>query len=416
MSRAELRVLWEREFAGKAPATLGRDILALGIAYARQERRYGGLAKPVAKELDRLLARVLRDDATDAPSLQRQPLPRTGTILVREWRGTTHQVTVVDEGFLWNGKTYRSLSSIARAITGTNWNGPRFFGMREVKEQGRRRAVAANERKILRCAIYTRKSSEHGLEQDFNSLDAQREACEAYIKSQAHEGWKLVKTQLRRRRLLGRHTGAPGPADAARGHPRPQDRRGGGLQGRPADPLAGRLCQAGRAVRGHGVSFVSVTQQFNTTTSMGRLTLNVLLSFAQFEREVAGERIRDKIAASRRKGMWMGGTSPARLRRQGQEARRQCGRGRTGPADLRRYLRSAASRSCGRLEDRHPEQAARLDIRQVRRRQLLRPGCALLPARNRIYRRRGGPQGQSLSRRARADHGRRAVGVRSRQA
>ena len=100
----------------------------------------------------------------------KRPLPRTGTILVREWRGTTHHVTVVDDGFLWNGKTHRSLSSIARAITGTNWNGPRFFGMREAKEPTRRRAVAANERKLLRCAIYTRKSSEHGLEQTSTRL------------------------------------------------------------------------------------------------------------------------------------------------------------------------------------------------------------------------------------------------------
>ena len=142
-SRAELRVLWEEEFAGKAPPSLGRDILALGIAYARQERRYGGLARPVAKELNRLLARVLREDATGAPKSATSPLPRTGTILVREWRGTTHQVAVVDEGFLWNGKTHGSLSSIARAITGTNWNGPRFFGMREptkpIPEAGRGR-------------------------------------------------------------------------------------------------------------------------------------------------------------------------------------------------------------------------------------------------------------------------------------
>ena len=143
LSRAELRVLWEREFAGKAPRALGRDILALGIAYARQERRYGGLARPVAKELDRLLARVLRDEAADAPSVRTSPLPRTGTMLVREWRGTTHHVTVVDDGFRWNGKTHLSLSSIARAITGTNWNGPRFFGMREptkpIPEAGRGR-------------------------------------------------------------------------------------------------------------------------------------------------------------------------------------------------------------------------------------------------------------------------------------
>jgi hypothetical protein len=133
LSRAELRVLWERELTDKPPASLGRDILALGIAYARQERSYGGLAKPVAKELDRLLARVLRDGATDALQPPTTPLPRAGTILVREWQGTTHHVTVVNDGFLWNGETHRSLSSIARAITGTQWNGPRFFGMREKK-------------------------------------------------------------------------------------------------------------------------------------------------------------------------------------------------------------------------------------------------------------------------------------------
>jgi Protein of unknown function (DUF2924) len=132
LSRAELRVIWEREFSEKPPSTLGRDILALGIAYIRQERRYGGLAKPVARELDRLLARALGGDGTDAHETPTTPLPRTGTILVREWRETTHHVTVVDDGFLWNGKTHKSLSSIARAITGTAWNGPRFFGMREV--------------------------------------------------------------------------------------------------------------------------------------------------------------------------------------------------------------------------------------------------------------------------------------------
>ena len=131
LSRAELRTLWTEELAEKPPALLGRDILALGIAYARQERRYGGLPKPVVKELDRLSARVLRDG--DAPQPSMRPLPRAGTILVREWHGTTHHVTVTDDGFLWNGKIHRSLSSIAGAITGTKWNGPRFFGLRDVK-------------------------------------------------------------------------------------------------------------------------------------------------------------------------------------------------------------------------------------------------------------------------------------------
>ncbi|RWP02520.1 MAG: recombinase family protein [Mesorhizobium sp.] len=167
----------------------------------------------------------------------------------------------------------------------------------------------SNQQK-LRCAVYTRKSTEEGLEQEFNSLDAQREACAAFIASQAGLGWKLV----------------PGFYD--------DGGISGGTMERPAlkrlledirdrlidvvvvykiDRLTRSLMDFSKIVEtfdAHGVSFVSVTQQFNTTTSMGRLTLNVLLSFAQFERDVTAERIRDKIAASRKKGIWMGGTIP----------------------------------------------------------------------------------------------------------
>jgi len=132
LSRAELRALWKQELGDEAPATLGRDVLALAIAYGRQERLYGGLTKSVANELDRLLDRVLREGGAKGRAVPTTPLPRTGTILVREWHGTTHHVTIVNDGFLWNGETYCSLSGIARAITGTKWNGPRFFGMREV--------------------------------------------------------------------------------------------------------------------------------------------------------------------------------------------------------------------------------------------------------------------------------------------
>jgi hypothetical protein len=131
LSRAGLRALWEQELGDKAPVTLGRDVLALAIAYRRQERLYGGLTKPVANELDRLLDRILLEGGTKGRAVPTTPLPRTGTVLVREWQGTTHQVTVINDGFLWKGQTYRSLSSIAHAITGTKWNGPRFFGMRE---------------------------------------------------------------------------------------------------------------------------------------------------------------------------------------------------------------------------------------------------------------------------------------------
>src|SRR5215475_3271369 len=164
--------------------------------------------------------------------------------------------------------------------------------------------------KTIRCAIYTRKSTEHGLDQEFNSLDAQREACEAYIKSQASQGW----------RVLPQHYDDPAYS-------------GGNLE-RPAlkrllreiqlgridvvvvykiDRLTRSLADFAKLVEtfdAKSISFVAVTQQFNTTTSMGRLTLNVLLSFAQFERELASERVRDKVAASRKKGKWTGGTVP----------------------------------------------------------------------------------------------------------
>ena len=174
----------------------------------------------------------------------------------------------------------------------------------------RRKPPRVKSPATVRCAIYTRKSSEAGLEQDFNSLDAQREACEAYIASQKHEGWTALSTFY--------------------------DDGGvsGGTLERPAlerllddieedlidtivvykvDRLSRALCDFAKLVEifdRHEISFVSVTQQFNTTSSMGRLTLNVLLSFAQFEREVTGERIRDKIAAAKKKGLWMGGNPP----------------------------------------------------------------------------------------------------------
>src|SRR5260221_14463046 len=164
--------------------------------------------------------------------------------------------------------------------------------------------------KIRRCAVYTRKSSEEGLEQEFNSLHAQREACEAYIKSQAGEGWRLIKTAYDDGGLSG----------ATMERPALQRLMADIKQGLinvvvvyKVDRLTRSLADFVKMVEAfdaRGVSFVSVTQQFNTTTSMGRLTLNVLLSFAKFEREVTGERIRDKIAASKRKGMWMGGGPP----------------------------------------------------------------------------------------------------------
>jgi len=163
---------------------------------------------------------------------------------------------------------------------------------------------------IRRCAIYTRKSSEEGLEQDFNSLHAQHEACEAFIKSQAGEGWRLVKTAYDDGGLSGGTMERPALqrllADISQGLIEV-------VVVYKVDRLTRSLTDFAKMVEvfdARGVSFVAVTQQFNTTTSMGRLTLNVLLSFAQFEREVTGERIRDKVAASKQKGMWMGGLVP----------------------------------------------------------------------------------------------------------
>jgi site-specific DNA recombinase len=164
--------------------------------------------------------------------------------------------------------------------------------------------------KRLRCAIYTRKSSEEGLEQAFNSLAAQREACIAFIESQRHEGWRVLEA----------HYDDGGYSGATLQRP--------ALQRLLADIAAGKLdcvviykldrltraltdfAKMVEAFDARGIALVSVTQQFNTTSSMGRLTLNVLLSFAQFEREVTAERIRDKFAASKRKGLWMGGRVP----------------------------------------------------------------------------------------------------------
>src|SRR6478752_994310 len=164
--------------------------------------------------------------------------------------------------------------------------------------------------KVVRCAIYTRVSTDQGLEQDFNSLDAQYEASQAYIRSQAHAGWTLLRAKYDDGGFSGGNIDRPALQRLL------QDVRACKIDVivvYKVDRLTRSLADFAKLVElfdHHSVSFVSVTQQFNTTTSMGRLTLNVLLSFAQFEREVTSERIRDKIAASKRKGLWVGGPLP----------------------------------------------------------------------------------------------------------
>jgi site-specific DNA recombinase len=169
--------------------------------------------------------------------------------------------------------------------------------------------VSTPRRTVTRCAIYTRKSSEEGLEQDFNSLDAQREACAAFIKSQKHESWTLVSASYDDGGFSGGTLERPALKRLLRDI---SARKVDVIVVYKVDRLTRSLADFAKIVDvldAQEASFVSVTQQFNTT-SMGRLTLKVLLSFAQFEREVTGERIRDKIAASKKKGMWMGGLPP----------------------------------------------------------------------------------------------------------
>src|SRR5205809_1435850 len=201
--------------------------------------------------------------------------------------------------------------------------------------------------KLARCAIYTRKSTEYNLELAFNSLDAQREACEAYIKSQAHEGWRLIPGRYDDGAFSGASLERPALqqllADVRAG-------KIGIVLVYKVDRLTRSLADFAKLIElfdAHDVSFVSVTQSFNTSSSMGRLTLNVLLSFAQFERELIGERVRDKIAASKKKGMWMGGTVPLGYDAKDRKLVVNDGEARTVVDIFRRYLRLKSVRALG---------------------------------------------------------------------
>ena len=333
----ELRTLWRTTLRSSPPPAFTKDLMARFICWHIQEQALGGLDPETTKLLDGLAR-------GDKPASRTRRL-KPGTVLVREYQGERHTVTVVPDGFVWREATYASLSTIARAITGTAWNGPRFFGLRAAGDRpediesrasqrpspcwhcraGRRdgsrgqrlrhhahegATMKTSRTKVFRCAIYTRKSTEHNLDLEFNSLDAQREACEAYIKSQAHEGWRLVPDRYDDGGVSGASLDRPALQKLL------ADVRAGKINivvVYKVDRLTRSLADFAKLVElfdQYGVSFVSITQSFNTTSSMGRLTLNVLLSFAQFEREVIGERVRDKIAASKRKGIWVGGPVP----------------------------------------------------------------------------------------------------------
>ena len=341
----QLRLQWRNHLGGIPPAHLPGWLLARVLAYRIQAAAFGDLDRAILRRLREMKGEALesgqaRPFATRGPTTREGVGLSSGALLVREWNGRIERVMVFDEGYAWNGGVYRSLSQAAKAITGTNWNGHRFFGLKGARNgspieneiaaptsnaaldtgvshprTGPNRAggptMKQGERKIaLRCAVYTRVSTDSGLEQDFNSLDNQREASEAYIKSQAHEGWKLVRERYDDGGFSGGSMERPALQKLL------DDvlaRRIDVIVVYKVDRLTRSLADFAKLVElfdAHGVSFISVTQAFNTTTSMGRLTLNMLLSFAQFEREITGERIRDKVAASKRKGIWMGGAVP----------------------------------------------------------------------------------------------------------
>ena len=288
MSSAQLRDEWARVWKSPAPR-FTPDFLQLGIAYRLQQQASG-------QRID--AERLVRNASAGKPA---RHAIKPGTQFIRSWNGRTIAATAEERGFSFDDRVYPSLSAIAKEVTGAHWSGPRFFGLT---------GGAGRMTKTVRCAIYTRKSSEEGLDQEFNSLDAQYEACAAYITSQRHEGWTLVRHRYDDGGFSGGNLERPALkrllADVAAGTIDV-------IVLYKVDRLTRSLTDFSKIVEvldKANASFVSITQSFNTTTSMGRLMLNVLLSFTQFEREVTGERIRDKIAASKKKGMWMGGVVP----------------------------------------------------------------------------------------------------------
>jgi DNA invertase Pin-like site-specific DNA recombinase len=242
-------------------------------------------------------------------------------------------------------------------------------------------------KKLLRCAIYTRKSTDHNLDLEFNSLDAQREACEAYIKSQAHEGWRLVPDHFDDGAFSGASLDRPALQQLL------SEVRAGKVYVivvYKVDRLTRSLSDFAKLVElfdQHSVSFVSVTQHFNTTTSMGRLTLNVLLSFAQFEREVIGERVRDKIAASKSKGIWVGGSIPLGYASVNKKLIVVPDEAETVRKIFRRYLELGSLRDLAEDLDREGIRTRRLTLASGRTRGGIRFGVGPLAhlLRNRFY-------------------------------
>src|SRR4051794_14568542 len=304
-----LKQQW-RELFAKEPPPGNRPYLESRLAYRVQELAYGGLKPETRARLEALGEQldggnvVLRRIRADS-RLARNPAA------ARARRGRAHGDRFVRR---------LRVGGPAVQIALRNRPGDHRHAMERLvllRPEGARCSMSRRQAaplpasiKKLRCAVYTRKSTEEGLDREFNTLDAQRDACEAYVLSQRTEGWVLVDDHYGDGGFTGANLDRPALrrllADIEMG-------RVDVVVVYKIDRLSRALMDFAKLVEvfdAHGVTFVSVTQSFNTTTSMGRLTLNILLSFAQFEREVIGERIRDKFAASRARGMWMGGKVP----------------------------------------------------------------------------------------------------------
>ena len=306
--RASFGAVGTPSSAGQRPPHLPRHLLFRILAYRLQADQLGDLDGESRRLLDR--SGSPEEAGQSAVDLRRRSADiRPGTVLGREWNGQMQRVAVLADGFAWNGKTYpQPLEGRFRDHRHPLERPEVLRPARQAVEGGI--SMKTGSAKPVRCAIYTRVSTDQGLEQDFNSLDAQYDASQAYIRSQAHAGWTLLRAKYDDGGFSGGNTDRPALQRLL------EDVRAGKIDVivvYKVDRLTRSLADFAKLVElfdQHSVSFVSVTQQFNTTTSMGRLTLNVLLSFAQFEREVTSERIRDKISASKRKGLWVGGMAP----------------------------------------------------------------------------------------------------------
>lgn len=308
LTREQLRARWRTALRQPAPTHLRKQLLVPMLAYKLQEREYGGLKPHVRRCLRELASRFAADPKQDvarhAGPARMKPDPADPRLAGREPpRHRRRERLRVSRTQIWESLGNRPEDNRNPLVGAAVLRTPEG---QDVPEP----TMTSGTESLIRCAIYTRKSSEEGLEQSFNSLDAQREACQAYIQSQRQEGWRALADHYDDGGFSGGSMDRPAlrrlMADI-------EASRIDTVVVYKVDRLTRSLADFAKIVEAfdaRGVTFVSVTQQFNTTTSMGRLTLNVLLSFAQFGREVTGERIRDKIAASKRKGMWMGGRVP----------------------------------------------------------------------------------------------------------